>query len=85
MFDRNWRARVDGRPAPLLQVDDLLQGVVVPAGRHTVDLTYHDGAIGEGLAVSAVAWAALLAAWAWLRRRERRRRAEPASAAPAEG
>jgi hypothetical protein len=73
VFDRNWRASVDGRPAPLLQVDNLLQGVMVPAGAHTVDLTYHDGAIGVGLVVSAVAWASLLGAWAWLRRRERPR------------
>jgi hypothetical protein len=77
VFDRNWRATVDGRPAPVIQVDYLLQGVTVPAGAHTVDLTYHDGAIGLGLAVSGVAWIALLGLWAWFRRRESYDPADP--------
>ena len=36
VFDPTWHAAVDGRPAPLLAVDSVVQGVAVPAGRHTV-------------------------------------------------
>jgi hypothetical protein len=49
-----------------------MQGVRIPAGDHVVDLRYRDPAVGAGLAVSAVAWLALLGAWWWTARRERR-------------
>jgi hypothetical protein len=64
-FDRNWHATVDGEPAPVLIADYAMQAVAVPAGAHVVELRYRDGAIGAGLAVSAVAWGSLLAA-AWI-------------------
>ena len=39
-FNHDWRARVDGRPAPVLRVDYLFQGVYLPAGTHEVALEY---------------------------------------------
>ncbi len=72
-FDRNWHATVDGHPARVIPADYLMQGVPVPAGRHVVELAYRDSAIGEGLVVSAVAWALLLGAWAVAVRHRRRR------------
>jgi len=70
----NWHATIDGHPADVLITDYLIQGVAVPAGTHTVDLSYRDPAIGWGLAASAVAWSLLLAAvaWGWRRRSTRR-------------
>jgi len=35
-----WRARVDGAPAPLVRTNVAGLGVIVPAGRHTVELDY---------------------------------------------
>ena len=35
-----WRARVDGRPAPVLTADGAFLGVPVPPGEHHVTLTY---------------------------------------------
>ena len=35
-----WKARVDGRDAPLERVDYLLRGVMVPPGRHRVEFLY---------------------------------------------
>jgi hypothetical protein len=35
-----WTAKVDGKPAPIVPVDGALIGVFVPAGNHTVTLTY---------------------------------------------
>lgn len=72
VFDENWRATVDGRPAAVERVDYLLQGVRVPPGTHEVRLTYRDTPIGIGLAISVAAWVVLLAATAWLWARRRR-------------
>ncbi|MGH2681992.1 MAG: YfhO family protein, partial [Actinomycetota bacterium] len=72
-FDPGWRATVDGRPAPVLVADGFLHAVPVPAGRHTVVLSYDDPWIGYGLAGSALSLAALLGASVWARAQRRRR------------
>ena len=41
-YDEGWSATVDGRAAPLLATDYLVQGVAVPAGTHEVRLVYRD-------------------------------------------
>ncbi len=73
-YDERWSATVDGRAADVLPVDGFLQGVPVSAGRHQVELTYRDPAIGRGLAVSALVWFGLGAAFAGCVLVERRRR-----------
>jgi hypothetical protein len=77
-YASGWRATVDGRPAPVLPADYLVQGIPVPAGHHAVELSFADPAIGYGLAGSAVALAGLLAATGLLWNRQRRRTALPA-------
>jgi hypothetical protein len=62
-FYHNWKARVDGKAAPLWRANYAFQAVEVPAGRHEVTLVYRDtmfwiGALltaGAGL-VCAVLW-----------------------------
>ncbi|HXF56702.1 MAG TPA: hypothetical protein VNO34_03855 [Actinomycetota bacterium] len=61
-FDPGWEATVDGRPAPVLPADFVLQAVPVPAGRHLVELRYRDPAVGAGLVGSAAALGLFLAA-----------------------
>lgn len=61
-WDEGWSATVDGRPAPVVHADHLLQGIAVPAGSHEVRLTYREPAIGLGLALSALAWLGLAVA-----------------------
>jgi hypothetical protein len=48
----NWRAYVDGRPAPLLRANHAFQAIQVPAGRHSIRLAYEDRAFQFGAAVS---------------------------------
>jgi uncharacterized membrane protein YfhO len=70
VWDPGWRASIDGRPAPVLVADYLLQGIPVPPGRHTVELRYDDPWVGYGLLGSTLALAALAAAGFALRRRQ---------------
>ena len=51
----DWRATVDGRHQAILPADLQFQAIAVPAGRHTVTLTYSPPAVQVGLAGSAVA------------------------------
>ncbi len=55
-----WRARVDGRPAPVMPVDHCFLGVPLAAGSKTVELRYFTPGLEIGLWISAVALAALL-------------------------
>lgn len=73
VFDPNWHATVDGDPAEVLPADYFLQGIPVPAGRHTVRLEYDDPSIGYGLAGSGITLVLVLGA-AVLQMRERGRR-----------
>jgi hypothetical protein len=54
-YDRGWRARVDGKPAPTLAVDGAILGAVVPAGRHSVELRFRPAGFLEGIAVALAA------------------------------
>lgn len=54
-WDAGWRARVDGARAAVHRVDISLSGLVVPPGRHRVELFYRDPSISVGLAVSLAA------------------------------
>jgi hypothetical protein len=57
-----WRATIDGRPADLVVVDDVLRGVAVPAGRHRIVLHTDDTILQAGLVTAAVTALALAAA-----------------------
>ena len=58
-----WRARVDGRPAPIIRADADFRAVVLAPGAHRVSFDYAPDAFRYGVAVSVVAlalWATLL-------------------------
>ena len=50
-----WRARIDDRIVPVQRVDVMFQGVVVPAGRHTVVFELASTTLRAGIAISALA------------------------------
>jgi hypothetical protein len=66
-FDRGWRARVDGRAAPLGPANAVFLSVPLDAGRHQVELLYRPASVGLGLGVAAAG--ALAAGWLLARRR----------------
>jgi hypothetical protein len=51
-YDANWRAHIDGTPAPIHRTDYLFRGVAVPAGTHRVEFTYTPAAVRWGAAGS---------------------------------
>jgi uncharacterized membrane protein YfhO len=69
-FARGWRAALDGRPVEVRRANGKHMAVMVPAGRHQVEIRYEPPGRRAGLAVTA---AAVLAALALsLRRRAER-------------
>lgn len=62
MWFPGWQATLHGRRVPILRVNYLFRGVVVPAGRHTVELRYRPLSARLGAALSGltlVGWVGL--------------------------
>jgi hypothetical protein len=58
-WDPGWSARLDGAPAPVSAVEGFLLGVKVPAGEHTVLLSYRTPGLRTGLALSLLGLASV--------------------------
>ncbi|RMH18150.1 MAG: hypothetical protein D6696_13700 [Acidobacteria bacterium] len=67
-WDAGWRARLDGRPVPVLRVDHALRGVVAPAGEHRLVFTYRPAGLIWGIG-AAIAAAIAAAGWLYAARR----------------
>jgi Bacterial membrane protein YfhO len=67
-----WTVTVDGHAAPALHVDDLMRGVVVPAGTHRVVWRYSVPGLRLGAILSLLTLLALLAVTTTLTLRSRR-------------
>jgi hypothetical protein len=76
-FAPGWVARVDGTETSILAANVLARGVVVPAGRHAVTMSYEPREVRVGLAVSLLALAACAALAALEVCRRRRDAASP--------
>jgi hypothetical protein len=50
-----WRARIDGRPTPILRADAIVRAVVWPAGRHTLVMTYEPREVTVGAVLTGAA------------------------------
>jgi hypothetical protein len=74
-FYPGWRAELDGEPVALLRADYAFRAVAVPAGHHTVVMTFRPGTWNAGLIISALTALVMLGLGVWgLVRRARRRR-----------
>lgn len=62
-----WTARIDGSRASLFPVDGLIQGVLVPSGKHEVELIFLPASFVIGLILTLIAILSLLAPFAWKR------------------
>jgi hypothetical protein len=70
----NWSASIDGKPAHIGRVNDVVRGVVVPRGASVVEFSYHSSArsIGELISCVTLGALALFALVATFRRRRAR-------------
>lgn len=57
---KNWRITIDGAETEAIAANIGFQGVLVPPGRHVVEMRYRDPLVGAGAAISAAALLALL-------------------------
>ena len=69
--DPGWRATVDGQRLPILHVNAIAQGVIVPEGAHTVRFTYAPQPVFVGSIISGAAGIVCIAllVWSWWQRR----------------
>jgi len=70
-----WRAAIDGREVPLHRADVSWRALVIPGGRHTVELRLEPVALHRGAWISVLGAVALAAAWLLAGRRSRGGRA----------
>jgi membrane protein YfhO len=49
-----WQATLDGRPVPILRADGLFRAVAVPAGGHSVEMTYRPSSVVTGMWLGAL-------------------------------
>jgi uncharacterized membrane protein YfhO len=66
--DPGWRATLDGQPAPVLRVNAVCQGVLVPPGEHEILFRYSPPGFRTGTAISAFGLLVLTGALAAARR-----------------
>ena len=64
-----WKVTVDGRPVEAIVTNIGYQGVVVPPGRHRVEMTYRNGVMIAGAVVSAAALTLIIGVLIGSRRR----------------
>ena len=63
-----WRATLDNQPVEILRANYLSQGIVVPAGKHTIEMKYEPNSFRNGVIISLVGLMGLLALIVWARR-----------------
>lgn len=69
-FYHPWRAFVDGNATRLWRANYGFQAVVVPAGRHRVELVYRDKAFWWGLLFSGATLVLAAGWWVWLKQKD---------------
>jgi hypothetical protein len=77
-----WHATIDGRPARLQSFARVMLQVEVPAGRHTIELSYWPSTFSVGLVLFAVGALGLSGAWVVNAFRRRTRAQSGASGSP---
>jgi len=62
LWDRGWRAYLDGRAVPILRANHAVRGVIVPAGAQTLEFRYEPASFALGLKLAALS-AVILLGW----------------------
>lgn len=62
IYDPGWSASIDGESADVLLADHVLRAIAIPAGEHTVELSYTPPRLRLGLTITGLALIGLVAA-----------------------
>lgn len=75
-YDRGWKAYIDGKEAPIVQVNYVLRGLAIPAGKHDIRFEFKPASYYNSVKAaqisSALIWLLLLFA-AWMSFRKSRK------------
>ena len=74
MYFKDWKATIDGKDAPIYQVDYVLRGMEIPSGKHTVVFTFVPNVVYVGSKITILFYVLLLlipVAWFYLERRDK--------------
>ena len=65
-----WQAELDGVATKILKTNYMFRGVIVPAGKHTVEMVYKPLAFRAGVAVTlaTLGFFLLISVWIWERK-----------------
>ena len=85
LYYPGWRARVDGIETRIRRADYCLRALPVPAGRHTVEMSYQPYSFRLALALSLVTLVGLAPALGWRGRRKAAAESVPPAVGAAEG
>ncbi|MEO5953790.1 MAG: YfhO family protein, partial [Chloroflexia bacterium] len=75
-----WHATLDGQPVEILRTNYRSQGVVVPAGKHTIEMKYEPDSFRNGVLLSVAGLVGLGGLFVWSRRKPRPQAVETAAA-----
>ncbi len=64
-YHKGWKARVDGKPTPILLANYIMRAVPVSAGHHEIEMVFRPKLLLAGIFITAAGWA-LLAILLWL-------------------
>ena len=64
LWDRGWNAYWEGKPVPILPTNHAIRGVVVPAGKGTLEFRYEPASLAWGWRFCGLG-VVLLLGWAW--------------------
>jgi hypothetical protein len=74
-YHPGWRAHLDGQPVPIVRVNQILRGVILPPGEHEIVFSFAPATLKIGMAISLVGLIILIAMITpdWLAARKRRK------------
>ncbi|MBZ4191091.1 YfhO family protein [Niabella beijingensis] len=53
-YPAGWRATVDGKETPIIKANYFMRGLLVPAGKHTVNFDFEPATVKKGITISYV-------------------------------